>query len=155
MFQIQSCEIDVLIRCRVNATKVNDKFALKMKNTGEWPAYVTVLWVSQDDSITQLIPQDIHAKDNELDVGGEKTFPNKGKGCLQSSPPAGQELVKVFATDQPVDFSPILTPVRTRGAAPKLHPLADLLSDGDIRTRSAGVMSAEAQVQSVIIDVVE
>jgi hypothetical protein len=138
-----------------NQVKVDDTFALKIKNTGEWSAFVTVLWVSQDDSITQLIPKDIHAKDNELAAGGEKTFPNKGKGCLQSSPPAGQELVKVFATDQPVDFSPIITPVRTRGAAPKLHPLAALLSDSDIRTRSAGVMSGGAQVQSVIIDVVE
>jgi len=138
-----------------NRVKVGANFALQLKNTGKFEAHIAVLWVSKNDKIEPLIPGRgaSHIQDHLLHPGGQARFPTKG--CLIADPPAGQELIKVFATEQPIDFSPIFTPVKTRGPAPALHPLADLLSDGNTTTRSGGVVTEGAHVQSVIIDLVD
>ncbi len=103
-----------------------DEYTLRLINEGRDPAYVSVLDLTPDGRVLQLFPlPGAYGSDNYLLPGANYLIPNV---CFWAEPPAGIEVIKLFATRERLDFEPILTSGGgTRGEA--LSPLGQLFSD--------------------------
>ena len=101
-----------------------DAFILQVTNDGESPTYFTLLGLSPDDSFVVLAPSKIETSEEFYLLPG-KTIQLKDTFTL--NPPYGTELIKVIATDVPIDLRPI---VSTRGVGTKANssPLETLFA---------------------------
>ena len=104
--------------------------------------------------ISQLFPPTRYtAPEARLEAYGEYTLPS----CYTVDPVPGLEVIKLFATREPVDFRPLTTSrgQRHRAGGPP-NDLERLFSETYQRTRSGevGAKPALASVSSVQIEVV-
>ena len=133
----------------------NEVFLLKITNRGDSRPYVTILDLMPNGDIYQLLPSPNYSlAEARLEPQQEYVLPS----CYAVDPIPGLEVIKLFATREPVDFRSLLTRRRTAGAGSRgsLHDLERLLVESYDRARSAGVGAkpAMASVSSVQIEVV-
>ncbi|MFH1468074.1 MAG: caspase family protein [Pseudomonadota bacterium] len=136
-----------------------DAWMLRLQNRGAVPAWVTVLDLPSDGSLTQLWPDpQQRASDNELAPGRTQLLQDP---CFVAQAPYGNDVIKLLATREPLDLRPILDngPVSagTRGTEP--GPLELLLGDAldEHRTRGAGALRmapGSAATSTVVVRVV-
>jgi hypothetical protein len=137
-----------------------DAWLLRLENRGAVPAWVTVLDLPSDGTVTQLWPDpEQRASDNEIAPGRTQLLQDP---CFVAQAPFGTEVVKLLATREPLDLRPILHagPVSagTRGTEP--GPLELLLGDAldEHRTRGAGALrmpAGSAATSSAVVRVVD
>ncbi len=131
-----------------------DGYLLRITNLGTQAAYAAVLSLGSDGEIGQLFPHPYSTiSDNILESGRSHLIDL----CYSASEPFGDEVLKLFATKDKIDFRPILSsPERSRGNG-QLNYLEQMLTDGYSSTRSdvAGKVIAAASTHSVTIKVVE
>ena len=77
-------------------------FQIALKNTSDQDLYVTVFNISADGSVKIFYPLAKEASGSVLLPKGKEVI---ARGLLQFSPPIGEEIFKVIATTDPVDFS--------------------------------------------------
>jgi len=118
----------------------NDVYLLRIRNEGEDAAYVSILDLTPDGRVEQLFP------DRE-DLGSANMLPPHRSylihdsvghlDCYYVEPPDGVEVLKLFATHERVDFTPVLSRRgEGTGGRGSLSPLQQLLSDAYHGTRS-------------------
>jgi len=113
-------------------------YMLEIKNTGYADAYVNVIDLTSDGSISPLWPNPVipmgHADENKIPADGEwHRVPTPF--VVTITPPYGPEIFKVIATREPADFSPLLSEGfvsnkrggADRGAREERTPLGRLL----------------------------
>ena len=93
-----------------------DAFQIRVYNMGDKTAYFTLLDIQPDNQINILIPDsgDVPADFNI--APGESKLVNK---IFEIGPPAGTEVFKLIATDEPIDLRGI---VQTRGQTKNASP---------------------------------
>jgi len=96
--------------------KLGDAFLLQVTNEGEKPTYFTLLDLSPNDSFVILAPSQSETAEEFYLLPGQTI---QLKDTFQLNPPYGTELIKVIATDVPVDLRPIMS---TRGIGKKTNP---------------------------------
>ena len=130
-----------------------DGYLLRLTNTGERWAWITVLELMADGSMQQLYPDAAELQsDNRLEPG--ESYLDRGV-CFMAEEPFGTEVIKLFATRARVDFRPLLRAgqaTTTRGDSS--GPLDDLLYSVTPGTRSAR-LSAPTRVGSVDEEVIQ
>jgi metacaspase-1 len=110
-----------------------DGYVLRLGNEGQKEAYVAVLSLQPDGSMTQLFPAAQHTgQDNLLPPGASFLVPY----CYMVTEPFGKEVLKVFATPERIDFSPIIESAGLRSASASRSPLEALFADAYTGTRS-------------------
>jgi hypothetical protein len=132
--------------------KIGDYFMIEARNGGPMDAYVTILDLSPDGSISPLWPHPrlgSRVQDNKLrgvPAGAQPAWVLIPLPYVfQVGPPAGLEIVKAIATDTPADFSLLLTPeaTRTRGASPtEQSPIGQLLAAAAGQASAAALRAA-------------
>ena len=111
-----------------------DVYLLRIRNEGEDTAYISILDLTPDGRVGQLFP-------NRQNLGADNKLPPHRSfvihDCFAVEPPDGVEVLKLFATRERVDFTPVLS---ERGEGPggrgSLTPLQQLLSDAYRGTRA-------------------
>jgi hypothetical protein len=96
--------------------KLGDAFLLQVTNEGEKPTYFTLLDLSPDDSFVILAPSKSETAEEFYLLPGQTI---QLKQTFNLGPPSGTELIKVIATDVPIDLRPIMS---TRGIGKKTNP---------------------------------
>lgn len=106
---------------------VGDYFMVEVRNTGSLDAYVSVLDLSPDGSISPIWPHPQlgrQVQENKLKAAADAQKPAwqliPFPYVFRVGPPLGNEIIKAIATDVPADFSTLLTspvPTDTRGVA--------------------------------------
>ena len=125
-----------------------DHFQIELKNTGYADAYVTLLDLRPDGKITPIwpVPRQARSQDNKIPAGGDwRPVPDKNALC-EATLPLGMDTIKLIATRDPADFSPLLdreelaSGVRG-GAEPAAarSPLGQLLKAMTLGRRAAAV----------------
>lgn len=113
-----------------------DEYSLRLINDGPNPAYVVVLSLQPGGKISQIypLPESLGA-DNYLPAG--RTFLIQDV-CFFAEEPYGTETLKLLATSERLDFTPLLSGgyAVTRAGA---HPLLDLFAEGDGTSRGVAV----------------
>lgn len=116
-----------------------DVYLLRLRNEGKDPAYVTILDLGPDGAVQQLFPppEDL-GSDNFLAPGRSYLIRDI---CYYAEDILGEEVLKLFATRDRVDFAPVLVehPRRTRSAE---NPLEQLIGDAYSGTRTGAVRMA-------------
>lgn len=108
-----------------------DGFLLRLRNEGERAAYVTILDLMPDGQIAQLYPLvEWTGEDNLIPAGAVYLIDL----CYEIEEPYGLEVLKLFATREPVNFQSVLSR-EVRAAQP--NPLERILGDANTGTRSA------------------
>ena len=128
-------------------------FVLKVTNHGASEPYFAILDLMPNGTIGQLHPPlQYSAAEARLLPGEEYMLPF----CYAVDPVPGIEVIKLFATREPVDFRPLLTRRRMVSRGPPPSDLERLLGETYESTRSGsvGAAPAMASVSSVQIDVV-
>jgi hypothetical protein len=126
---------------------IGDYFMVEVRNTGGIDAYVTIIDLSPDGSISPIYPHpQVGGQLQENKIRGAAD-PQKAEWVLipfpyvfQVGPPAGNEIIKAIATDVPADFSALLTQSRTAGQSrgevdAQKTPIGQLLSSVSRGTR--------------------
>ena len=132
----------------------DEVFLLKVTNRGDSSPYFAILNLMPNGDIYQLFPPPNYSlAEARLEPQQEYVLPR----CYAVEPIPGLEVIKLFATREPVDFGSLLTS-RGRSARASRRPLHDLerlLTETYGRARSGGVGShpAMASVSSVQIEV--
>jgi hypothetical protein len=131
---------------------IGDSFMVELRNRGAMDAYVTVLDLSPDGTINPIWPHPgvgARVQENKLraalkpDAAGWVLIPFPY--VFQVGPPAGNEIIKLIATDVPTDFSPLLmTSAGGTGAARgdqpgAATPIGRLLASAAGGTRGASL----------------
>src|SRR2546425_945030 len=112
-----------------------DVYLLKIRNEGEDAAFVSILDLTPDGRVGQLFP-------NPRNLGTDNNLPPHRSyvisDCYVVEPPEGVEVLKLFATRERVDFTPVLVEGHpgTRGGTGSLSQLQQLLSDAYRGSRS-------------------
>jgi metacaspase-1 len=103
--------------------QVGDTVVIKVKNKGTEAAYFNILDIQPDGIINSIVPKPgVDGKEYKLDTNQTKILFEKP---LRIGPPYGTEIFKVFATKEPINFTPI---IGTRGFSKGSgHPLELLL----------------------------
>jgi len=114
-----------------------EAYLLRLHHEGREPAWVTVLDILGDGAVDQLYPPEgALQSDNQLAPGAVHLVTDP---CYALEENYGTEVLKLFATREPIRFDPLLAPPgdATRRGGP-LGPLEELLMDayGDTTTRS-------------------
>lgn len=119
-----------------------DGYLLEIVNEGRSGAYVTVLDLMPDGQIEQLFPRpDLSGEDNLLEAG----MSYRVRLCYEVAEPFGLEIVKLFATREPVDFLPIVRSGRVSRSVSALSPLEQVFAEALDGTRSVvGARAASA-----------
>lgn len=129
-----------------------DEYTLRLINEGSAPAYVAVLDLQPDGRIAQVFPlTQAMGSDNYLLPGRDFVIQDI---CFYTEESFGTEVLKLFATAERVDFSPLLTGAlaSARGTA---NPLERLLGEVAAGTRGAAAVPAgAASTYSLSISVV-
>ena len=130
-------------------------FVLKVTNNADSEPYFAILDLMPNGEISQLFPPVRYSiEEARLAPFQEFIVPT----CFAVDAIPGLEMMKLFATREPVEFRPLLT-VRgrqTRAARGPLHDLERLFSEIYVRTRAGevGPKPGMASVSSVQIEVV-
>lgn len=123
--------------------KNGDAFRFRVTNRGDKAAYFTIMDIMPDNNFATLIPGEKETP-AEFRVGPGRTVdvPN----LFTIGPPAGVEMFKLIATEEPVDLRPIVRGISTRGPgdSPVKKMLDDVFSDGAIMTRGASAANTAA-----------
>ena len=132
----------------------NEVYILKVRNNEATEPYFAILDLMPNGSISQLFPRPRYSvAEARLEAYQEYTLPF----CYAVDPVPGLEVIKLFATREPVDFRPLTTSrgQRHRTGGPP-NDLERLFSETYQRTRSGevGAKPALASVSSVQIEVV-
>jgi hypothetical protein len=131
--------------------KPGDEYTLKMVNEGTTAAYVAILDLTPDGKVSQLYPlEDKLGSDNLLPAGATFIIPDI---CFYAEPPAGVEMIKLFATRERFDFAPILTGRTTRSSAPT--PLEQLFDGVYTGVRTAPLRASGLGTTSSITVTIE
>lgn len=104
--------------------QLGDKVIFKVTNHGELGSFFTLIDISPNNQIAVVVPTQGKTSDDFFVRPGQTlTIP----GIFEFTPPKGTEQIKLIATDQAVDLSPI---VQTRGVQnrPKSTPLEKLFA---------------------------
>lgn len=88
-----------------------DIIKIRVHNRGNKAAFFTLLDIQPDNHLSVLIPGDLETPD-EFRIGPGQTL--DVPKIFQIGPPAGVEMFKLIATEQPVDLRPV---TKSRGAA--------------------------------------
>ncbi|MBK8921891.1 MAG: caspase family protein [Saprospirales bacterium] len=137
-----------------------DWFRIRVHNRGSKAAYFTLLDIQPDNLVNPLIPGEGETP-TQFRVGAGKTLDVPDK-YFRIGPPAGVEMFKLIATEQPVDLRPI---ARSQGASTRANTQASALEqifgqtffNDDVMTRggkTANLSAGSVHVHSVtfIID---
>ncbi len=90
---------------------IGDGYLLHLKNHSSKKVHVAILDLLPDGSIKQLVPYgSLTADEFELAKGQEMLIEDL---CFSASPPTGTEVLKLFASIEPIDFEPILMGIRS------------------------------------------
>lgn len=135
-----------------------DEIKLKIKNTGKKPAYYAILDIQPDHRISVMVPGgNLKAADFYIQPGETQIL----NYTLKIYPPYGVDVLKIIATDQPIDIESIVKHEgQVRGESKDLHPLEALFkfSYQDEETRSNTASSLEynwdSSIESFIYEVV-
>lgn len=114
----------------------HDVFLLRIRNEGEDDAYISILDLPPGGAVGQLFPMAGNlGSDNSLPAHKSLLIEDM---CYEVTEPYGVEVLKLFATREPIDFTSVLVERRrvTRGEA--LSPLQELMGDAYGGTRSTG-----------------
>ncbi len=134
-----------------------DAFQIKVFNQGEKSAYFTLLDIQPDNQVNILIPgsNEVPA-DFRVAPGDAVLVPT----VFEIAPPAGNEVFKLVATDEPIDLGSIVqTRGQTKNASPnpferlfaETHFTEDVMTRGG-RTLSIGSSKVNVFSQVFIID---
>lgn len=93
--------------------RAGDVIKIKVTNQGNKPAYFTLLDIQPDNKMAVLIPGDQETPAEYLVQPGQSL---EVKRLFEFGPPAGTEVFKLIATDNPIDLRPI---ANSRGVATK------------------------------------
>jgi hypothetical protein len=108
-----------------------DGFVLRVHNQGTRDAYAAVLEFLADGEIEQVFPYEGDPPER-IPAGREVLL---DLVCFWAAPPFGNEMMKLFLTDEPVNFRPVLeSQGRSRGGVDT--PLQRLLAESYSRLRS-------------------
>ena len=139
---------------------VIDGYLLRVRNNGTRGAYVTVLDLLPNGDIHQLLPLAGYYSREETLIPYDSTLIfSRLPLAVDPETGCGVEVLKVFATTDPVDFSPILgTRGQSRGEVSTrsgLKFLERLIADVHSGTRSepAGALRGSAATDAVTIEV--
>ena len=135
-------------------------FGVRLKNVGSVPVYASVLDLMPDGSMALLWPlPGTSNADTLIREGSTYRIPDPQNRdellVYRACPPFGTDMLKIFATTQPVDFGPITRGTRTRGG--ERGPLDILFDDSLSGTRGFAPSFAVGSVSTsaVTITVVE
>ena len=132
----------------------DEVFLLKVTNRGDSSPYFTILDLMPNGDIYQLFPPPYYSlAEARLEPQQEYVLPS----CYAVDPIPGLEVIKLFATREPVDFRSLLTSRgrNARASGGPLHDLERLLTEtyGGARSGGVGANPAMASVSSVQIEV--
>ena len=135
--------------------RVGDLYRLEFTNRGQSPAYYTLIDIQPDHQMKVLIPapgSDRTLEEYYLRPGETKVF----EIPFKVAPPLGLEVLKVIATEQPVDLRTIAD---TRGQSEEYsHPLEKLFAATcrlDTRGEETLFLFPELNIQTVVFEIVE
>ncbi|MEL6445952.1 MAG: caspase family protein [Bacteroidota bacterium] len=117
-------------------------FVFRLHNRGDTDAHVALLELYPDGRIEQIAPA-VEGGEYLLTAGQTKLLSVEealGHARIPEAP-FGTYVFKLFATEQPIDFTPVLTDLaRTRSASPPSGgPLDALMAGAHYGTRSGGL----------------
>jgi hypothetical protein len=92
-----------------------DVLKIRVTNRGTKAAYFTLLDIQPDNVITPLIPGNTETPAEFRVSPGQTVDVPK---IFTIGPPAGVEVFKLIATEEPVDFRPLICADTTRGISP-------------------------------------
>lgn len=127
--------------------KNGDAFRFRVNNRGNKAAYFTIMDIMPDNNFETLIPgPGQHETPAEYRVGPGQSVdvPN----LFNIGPPAGVEMFKLIATEEPVDLRPIVRGINTRGS-PLKKMLDDVFSDQAVLTRGGSAANTAAGAMHV------
>ena len=133
-----------------NQFKIGTELRLRIRNTGSAPCYFSLLDIQPDNQLNVIIPAGKPAVDYYLAPGSHYDYPE----LLEVSEPMGTEVLKLIASEQPLDLSGI---VQTRGVEGLgKHPFEVLLRktylrDGSRGSRTENVPGGGVAVGSVVV----
>src|SRR5690606_20412674 len=144
-----------------NAFSADDHYALRVTNEGLHRTFFTVVSIRPDGQMTQLYPLR-GTSDNALAPGASFLLPN----CYVATAPAGPDVLKVFATDAPLDLTlliegPAVAATRAAGDRGLLDDLFDdLYLEPDelevaTRTGTLGAPPRLATTSEVVLQIEE
>lgn len=132
-----------------------ESFVIQVTNKGKVPAYFTVLDIQADNQVTTVIPHpycQLKAQDYYIEPGATKEL-----DCIiDIFPPYGNEVLKLIATEQPINLRRIID---TRGEkASATNPFEQLFQATFIQENSRGVTPSipptAAHIHSVTFKIV-
>lgn len=129
-------------------------FKLKVTNNGTKQAYFTIANFTPSGEAQLVVPYGGRQL-NDFTIEPGKSI--ELDQLLVTQSPYGNEVLKLFATEEPLDLSSVLDPIATRSATGAANnPFQMLLEDGASKTRSAplGVPPSTANIYSVSFTVV-
>lgn len=121
---------------------VGEGFGIRISNLGSQPAYVAILDLQPDGHVGMLWPSpeaspiDTRLEPQNPDTGSDGKFGVRLPGTkellpFRACPPLGTDVLKLFATVEPVDFRRVVTRTPSRGETPgALDRLFDEILDG-------------------------
>jgi metacaspase-1 len=113
---------------------LGDGFKLRIHNEGRISAYVAVLSMTSDGGISQLYPLDEGAISDNVIAAGQSRMIDL---CYEAAEPVGNEILKVFATRDQVDFRPVLNSGGITRGGEELGFFESLVASSLTRTRAA------------------
>jgi hypothetical protein len=131
----------------------DDGYLLRVTNVGTLPAYVAVLSLPADGNVDQLFPHPYsNISDNIVEAGRSYLIDL----CYSAAEPFGDEVLKLFATRDRVDFRPMLSAGGKARSGERLGTLQQMLSDAFTGTRSAvaGRADGSGSTHAITIKVV-
>jgi len=127
-----------------------DAFRFRIINRGNKAAYFTVMDIMPDNNFETLIPGPTETP-QECRIGPGQTIDVANLYTFKIGPPAGVEMFKLIATEQPVDLRPIVRGIYTRGAndSPLEKLMGQVFSDDAIKTRGGSAANSAAGAMHV------
>ena len=124
-----------------------DYVMVELRNRSATDAFVSVLDLSPDGSISQLYPRSRQAQDNKIAADGKWTrlpLPY----VFQIGKPYGNEIFKAIATREPADFSALLQDKQTSQRGGSSNPLSKLLLSSNTSKRGADPLGQWATAET-------
>ncbi|MBK8562630.1 MAG: caspase family protein [Saprospiraceae bacterium] len=132
---------------------IGTELRLVIVNTGKVPCYFSLLDIQPDNQMNVIIPAGKPAVDYYLPVGGRYEYPE----LVEVSEPIGTEVLKLIASDQPLDLTNI---IQTRGVQGLgKHPFEVLLRQTYLlegtRGETGNLPKGGLAVSSVVVEIQE
>lgn len=139
---------------RSNQFQLGTELRLRIRNTGTAPCYFSLLDIQPDNQLNVIVPAGKPAVDYYLAPGSHFDYPEP----VEVSEPTGTEVLKLIASEQPLDLTNI---VATRGVEGGLgkHPLEVLLRQTYLwegtRGQTSNMPGGGVAVASVVVGISE